>query len=106
MKTKICSYSNYRKKYSNFKVIFKITVIKERYRWKIHEFDRSNIEFLKYTASGLTKVILIGVLFVILDQIDELSWIGPYATLVEYVLVILSFVLGFLAAGYIFRIIE
>ncbi|MGZ7107710.1 MAG: DUF4013 domain-containing protein [Methanobacterium sp.] len=60
----------------------------------------------KYTTSGLTKVVFIGILLFIIDQIDELSWIGPYATTVEYILIIVSFTLAFLAAGYIFRIIE
>ncbi len=60
----------------------------------------------KYTSSGLTKVIIIGILVFLLDQIDELSWIGPYADIVEYILIFTSFILGFLVAGYIFRIIE
>jgi hypothetical protein len=59
----------------------------------------------KYTSSGLTKVVLIGILVFLLDQIDELSWVGPYVTIVEYILIFVSFLLGFLVAGYIFRII-
>ncbi len=64
------------------------------------------VDSFKYTASGLSKVIIIGFIFVIIDQVDELSWMGPYATMVEYALIVISFALAFLAAGYIFRIIE
>lgn len=64
------------------------------------------IDSIRYTSSGLSKVIIIGILLFLLDQIDELSWIGPYASIVEYALIFVSFILGFLVAGYIFRIIE
>ncbi len=64
------------------------------------------IDSLKYSASDLKVLVLLGMVLLIADIADELSFLGDLS---QYAKIIIFFLIIFLAifeAGYVFRIIE
>jgi hypothetical protein len=64
------------------------------------------VESLRYSTSDWKAVLRLGLLLVILDINDELSWAGDLADEISIVLNIVAVILFFLEAGYLFRILE
>jgi hypothetical protein len=64
------------------------------------------IDSLKYSASDLKILLLLGMVLVIADLSDELSFLGDLSTYVAVIISIVVILITIFEAGYVFRIIE
>ena len=64
------------------------------------------IDSLRYSASNLKMVVLLGLVLFFADIADELSWAGEMTDELRMVLFLIIIVLTILEAGYMFRILE
>ena len=64
------------------------------------------IDSLKYSASDLKILLLLGMVLVIADLGDELSFLGELSGTVKLIISIVVVVIAIFEAGYVFRIIE
>ena len=64
------------------------------------------IDSLKYSASDLKILLLLGIVLVVADLGDELSFLGDIANTVKFTISVLVVLIAIFEAGYVFRIIE
>lgn len=64
------------------------------------------IDSLKYSASDLKILLLLGMVLVIADLGDELSFIGELSDIVKFMISVVVVIIAIFEAGYVFRIIE
>ena len=64
------------------------------------------IDSLRYSASNLKIVVLLGLVLFLADIADEISWAGEMAEELRMVLFLVVIVLTIFEAGYVFRILE
>lgn len=64
------------------------------------------IDSLKYSASDLKILLLLGIVLVIADLGDELSFLGDISNTVKFTISVLVVLIAIFEAGYVFRIIE
>jgi hypothetical protein len=64
------------------------------------------IDSLKYSASDLKILLLLGMVLVIADLGDELSFLGDLSDTVKLIISIVVVIIAIFEAGYVFRIIE
>lgn len=64
------------------------------------------IDSLKYSASDLKILLLLGMVLVIADLGDELSFLGDISDTVKFTISVLVILIAIFEAGYVFRIIE
>lgn len=61
---------------------------------------------LRFATSNWLKVVVLGMVIFIADMVNDLSFLGPVAQEVDFLLVAAGSILGIFEAGYIFRTIE
>jgi hypothetical protein len=64
------------------------------------------IDSLKYSASNLKILLLLGMVLVIADLGDELSFLGHLSDTVKFIIFVVVILISIFEAGYVFRIIE
>lgn len=64
------------------------------------------IDSLKYSASNIKVVVLLGVILLITDLADELTYAGEMADELRLVFFLIVLILAIFEAGYVFKIIE
>jgi hypothetical protein len=64
------------------------------------------IDSLRYSASNLKIVVLLGLVLFLADIADEISWAGEMTEELRMVLFLVIIVLTIFEAGYVFRILE
>lgn len=64
------------------------------------------IDSLKYSASDLKILLLLGIVLVIADLGDELSFLGDISDTIKFAISVLVILIAIFEAGYVFRIIE
>ena len=64
------------------------------------------IDSLKYSASDLKILLLLGIVLVIADLGDELSFLGELSDTVKFMISVVVIIIAIFEAGYVFRIIE
>jgi hypothetical protein len=64
------------------------------------------IDSLKYSASNLKILLLLGMVLVIADLGNELSFLGDLSDTVKFIISVVVILIAIFEAGYVFRIIE
>jgi hypothetical protein len=64
------------------------------------------LDSIRYSTSNLKAIIPLGLVLLIADMADELSWAGDFADELKIVLSFIVILLAFFEAGYVFRILE
>lgn len=64
------------------------------------------VDSLKYSASDLKILLLLGMVLVIADLGDEFSFLGDLSTIVKLIISVVVITIAIFEAGYVFRIIE
>ena len=71
-----------------------------------NEPKTKTIDSLRYSTSNWLKVIILGLVILIADMVNNLSFLGSTANGVDFILITAGSILAIFEAGYIFRIIE
>ena len=64
------------------------------------------IDAMKYSASDLKMLLLLGLVLFIADFADSLSGAGETADILRFFLIVVVILLAIFEAGYVFRIVE
>lgn len=64
------------------------------------------IDSLKYSASNLKILLLLGLVLLIADLSDEIAFFGDLSEIVKLIIPVVVIILAIFEAGYVFRIIE
>jgi hypothetical protein len=64
------------------------------------------MDSIRYSVSNLKAIIPLGLVLLIADMADELSWAGDFADELMIILYFLVILLAIFEAGYVFRILE
>jgi Protein of unknown function (DUF4013) len=63
------------------------------------------IDSLKYSASDLKMLVLLGIVLLLADTAEGLNYVGVFANEMELVLLVIVIIMAIFEAGYVFRIL-